>query len=304
MIGRTAAAITRRPAVTTLANSSYSAAQFANPSIRRAKLRAAQLVDVLTARFARRFHAVSEQVAADMAVRLRIPRSRITVVPRARQREALGEPTAERRASVRRTLGVAEDQPLVLAVARQEFQKGLDVLIDAAATLRRAVPDVLVLIAGRAGRASESLKSQIDALGLDGVVRMLGVRTDVPDLIVAADVVAVPSRVEGLPGTVLEAMALECPVVASDIPMVVEAIGPYAHALVPVGDAVALSCALADCLGDGTAERADIGGAASVRRAVHAAGGRRATARDLPVRRRWIRPRSSRHSRYRSVTSR
>ena len=46
------------------------------------------------------------------------------------------------------------------------------------------------------------------------MIRLLGARTDVPDLIVAADVVVVPSRVEGLPGAVLEAMALERPVVA------------------------------------------------------------------------------------------
>ena len=201
----------------------------------------------------RRFHAVSEQVAADMAIRLRIPRSRITVVPRARQREALGEPTADRRAAVRERLGVAEDQPLVLAVARQEHQKGLDVLVESTPALRRAVPDALVLVAGRAGRASDSLKSQIARLGLADAVRLLGVRTDVADLIVAADVVAVPTRVEGLPGTVLEAMALERPVIASDIPVVVEAIGPFAQALVPVDDAGALANALVDCLRNGPA---------------------------------------------------
>ena len=76
------------------------------------------------------------------------------------------------------------------------------------------------------------------------MVTLLGPRTDVPDLVVAADVVAVPSRVEGMPGAVLEAMALERPVVASDIPMVREAIGDMALALVPVGDAAALAAAL------------------------------------------------------------
>ena len=64
---------------------------------------------------------------------------------------------------------------------------------------------------------------------------------------------AVASRVEGLPGAVLEAMALETPVVASDLPMVREAIGDHAAALVPVGDAAALAAALRDVLVDPSA---------------------------------------------------
>jgi glycosyltransferase involved in cell wall biosynthesis len=74
----------------------------------------------------------------------------------------------------------------------------------------------------------------VEQLGLTRAVRFLGARDDVADLIVAADVVAVPSRVEGMPGAVLEAMALERPIVASDIPMIREAVGDCAAALTPV----------------------------------------------------------------------
>ena len=79
---------------------------------------------------------------------------------------------------------------------------------------------------------------------MGGVVRLLGARDDVADLMVACDVVAVPSRVEGMPGAVLEAMALERPIVASDIPMVREALGDDTAALVPVDDADALASML------------------------------------------------------------
>ncbi len=109
---------------------------------------------------------------------------------------------------------------------------------------------LVVLIAGREARATRDLHRVVCETGVEHAVRFLGARTDVPDLIVAADVVVVPSRFEGLPGLVLEAMALDTPVVASDIPMVRDAIGDDAAALVPVGESGALADALARCLVD------------------------------------------------------
>ena len=160
-------------------------------------------------------------------------------------------------AAARRSLGLDDDRPLILAVARHEHPKGLDVLVAAMPTIRAAVPDAVVLVAGRPGRMTAALQQAIAAGDLQHVVRLLGARDDVPDLLVAADVVAVPSRFEGLPGAVLEAMALACPVVATDLPMVREAIDGCAYELVPVDDADALAGALLRCLGDpAAAERA------------------------------------------------
>jgi glycosyltransferase involved in cell wall biosynthesis len=249
VLGRLAATAARRPVVTTLANSAYSADHYSDPSVRRFKLGLAQGVDAATATLADRFHAVSPTVAADMSRRLLIPPSRITVIPRSRSRESLGWPSDHRRLKVRAALGLSDDRPLVLAAARQEHQKGLDVLIAAAPALAGWVPDTLILIAGREGRATSQLRAAVAAADVtDGVVRFLGARDDVPDLIVASDVVVVPSRFEGMPGLVLEAMALDTPVVASEIPMVRDAIGDHAHALVPVGDSDALADALARTL--------------------------------------------------------
>jgi glycosyltransferase involved in cell wall biosynthesis len=214
------------------------------------------VLDVVTARAATSFHAVSEQVATDMARELRSPRSRIRVIPRARRRDLLGERTDARRIKARSALGISSTRPLVLAVGRHEHQKGLDVLVAATPALRDLVPDVLVAIAGRDGRASPALRSRIAELGLEGTVLVLGERSDVPNLVVAADVLAVPSRVEGMPGAVLEAMALETPVVASDIPMVREATGDHAVALIAVDDAPALARALHRALADPDGARA------------------------------------------------
>jgi glycosyltransferase involved in cell wall biosynthesis len=74
-------------------------------------------------------------------------------------------------------------------------------------------------------------------------VRFLGARDDVPDLMVASDAFVLPSRWEGLPGAVIEAMALETPVVATDLPGVREVLGSdlLRSCIVPVGDAPALA---------------------------------------------------------------
>ena len=110
------------------------------------------------------------------------------------------------------------------------------------------LPELQVYVAGRPGRASSDLAAQVSRLGLDSVVHFLGARTDVADLIVASDLVVIPSRVEGMPGVALEAMALATSIVASDIPMVREAVGDCAAALVKVGDAQALAAALEETL--------------------------------------------------------
>ena len=68
-----------------------------NPGLSTTKLRAAQALDIVTARAVRRFHAVSTPVADAMAPRLRVPRERIEVIPRGRDRARLGRPSPDRR---------------------------------------------------------------------------------------------------------------------------------------------------------------------------------------------------------------
>lgn len=253
VLGRLAAAATRTPVVTTFTSSNYSEAKLSRSTVSRTKIRLAQAIDIATARIAIRFQAVSEQVAHEMSNTMHVRPERIVVVPRARRRDVLGEPTPERRAATRSSLGIDVDAPVVLAIARQEHPKGLDILADATAHLRDRIPGLVVVVAGRPGRASAELDRLVRSHHLEPTFRFLGARDDVGDLIVGSDVVAVPSRVEGMPGAVLEAMALERPVVASDLPVVREAIGANAAALVPVGDSAALADALQHALTDGHA---------------------------------------------------
>jgi glycosyltransferase involved in cell wall biosynthesis len=212
----------------------------------------AQATDMATAQLVRRFHTNAASLVAPMSKRLAVSRRRFDVVPRGRDDEVLGTRTAARRAEVRARLDLPDDVPTVLAAARHEHQKGLDVLLDAVATVRRTHPDVMLLLAGRDGNRTAALHYQATRLGLDANVRFLGARNDVPDLMVACDVFVLPSRWEGLPGAVIEAMALETPTIATDLPGVREVLGPelLRDCVVPVGDANALAKRISSTIED------------------------------------------------------
>lgn len=247
--GRIGAISARRPVVSSLVNIAYGAEE-TPPGVTLWKLRAAQLTDASTARLARRFHAITAHVADVMAQRLRIGRDRIDVVYRGRDPERLGRRTPERRARVRNELGIAPDAPVVLAVGRQEWQKGHDTLIASSEELGRRWPGLTVLIAGREGNQTERLRDAARRAGVGDRVRLLGFRNDIADLLSAADVFAFPSRWEGLGSALLEAMALEIPIVASDLPAVREVLRSRDALFVPPSDSAFLSAAVADCLLD------------------------------------------------------
>lgn len=249
LAGRRAAARCGVASVSSLVNTSYGNAE--TSGVNRIKVRAAQAADALTARRVTRFHAVTQHVARVMSRRLMVPSKKIEVIHRGRDPEALGRRTVERRREVRKGLGVGEHVPVVLAIGRQEPQKGFDVLLDAIPQVRARLPEARLLVAGRDGRASESLREQAHKHGLDGSVIFLGRRDDVADLLAAADVFAFPSLWEGAAGTVLEAMALECPVVASRLPTLTETVDDTTASLVDPRDVQQLADALVKVLADG-----------------------------------------------------
>jgi glycosyltransferase involved in cell wall biosynthesis len=249
--GRTAGWSRRLPVVSSLVNVAYGMEQTGR-GVATWKLRGAQLADSLTARSVTRFHAVSRYVAEQMGQRLRIPPKRIEVVPRGRDARLLGRRTPERRRAARAMLALDQDAPLMLAAARHEAQKGLDTLIEAFAGVLQEHPGARLMVAGREGAQTARLHADIQRLGLGRAVRLLGTRDDVAELLCAADVFVLPSRWEGLPGAVLEAMALEAPVVASDLPMVREVVSEETARLVPVDQAAALASAILEVLGDRT----------------------------------------------------
>lgn len=249
VVGRVAARLARVPCVSTLVNTPYGPEHRSEGGPLAVKIHAAQMADRITARLACRFRAVSEAVKLAYVDRLGIHANLVEVIPEGRDPARLGRRDPERRHAARLSLGVTDENLVVLAVGRQEPQKGFDVLLRAAPRLAELVPSVSVFIAGRPGRSSAELSSLIDRLVLGDTVHMLGHREDVAALMCAADVLVLPSKREGIPGVIQEAMALETPIVASDIGPVREALGSADLAeLVRPDDPLALAGAVAHTL--------------------------------------------------------
>jgi glycosyltransferase involved in cell wall biosynthesis len=244
--GRIAARLAGTPVVSSLVNVQHGPQQLADPKVPRWKLQAAKVADQITARGVVRFHAITRFLADVMARTLRIRRDRIDVVPRGRPAGELGSRSEERRRGAREALRLHDDTTLLVSVARQDRQKGLDILLRAVPAVREAVPDLLVAVVGREGNMTDDLRALVEELGLEGPVRFLGLRGDVPELLCAADAFVLPSRWEGLGSVLLEAMALEAPIVASDIPPVREVVDEETAALVAVERPAELASAIVE----------------------------------------------------------
>lgn len=124
--------------------------------------------------------------------------------------------TPDIRMAVRRALGVDERDFLWLAVGRLREQKDYPTLLAAFARVSQQRPDAILYVAGQ-GPLLQTLERLMSSLGLKERVRFLGLRTDIPRLLAAADGFVLASAWEGLPNVVMEAMAAAKPVVATRV---------------------------------------------------------------------------------------
>ncbi|HTK40123.1 MAG TPA: glycosyltransferase family 4 protein [Gemmatimonadales bacterium] len=190
-----------------------------------------------------RYLAVSSHVARRLAESLRIPDRKIRVVhngidPAPFEMSWEARPAADVNREPR--------QPSVVTLARLSAQKGIDTLLTAASQ----VPEARFFIVGD-GSERAALEAQAQSLGVSDRVSFLGHRRDVPALLASADVFAFPSLFEGLPLSVLEAMAAAKPVVASRVGGTDEAVvDGVTGILVPPSDPAALAQAIRTVLAD------------------------------------------------------
>ncbi len=125
---------------------------------------------------------------------------------------------------------------VVLAVARHEPAKGIDRLLNAWATVDSELPGGRLLIAGNEGSETPALRRLAHERGLDDSVSFLGHRDDVSSLHAISDLFVLPSRREGLPGALLEAIALRTPAVVADLPQAREVVSEDEAWLVDAAD--------------------------------------------------------------------
>ena len=146
------------------------------------------------------------------------------------------------------------DAPTLLTVARHDPVKGVDVLLDALALTRG--PARVVLIGD--GTEGDALRRQCHRLGLDERVEFRPLPWDerAADLMWAFDALVLPSRLEGFPVTIAEAMLAGLPVIATDVGSVREAVLPGETGwIVPPEDPAALAAAIDELVADPDAAR-------------------------------------------------
>jgi len=152
---------------------------------------------------------------------------------------------------IRAELGVADSTPTIGVIGRiVNSVKGQDLLIHAMPKLLERCPDAVLVIVGD-GPDRRVCQSLVEKFGLNSKVHFMGQRNDIPDVLAAMDVVAIPSLSEGLPYVALEAAAAGCPVVAfrtGGIPEVI--INHETGLLVEKGDISGLAEAIARILQD------------------------------------------------------
>jgi glycosyltransferase involved in cell wall biosynthesis len=174
-------------------------------------------------------------------------------------------PAARSDADVRSELGIDPAAPVVGTVCALRPQKALEVLVDAAVPLSQRFPGLQVLIVG-SGSEAELLERRIEELALAGTVRLVGHRSDIPDVLQAFDVAVCCSDFEGTPLSILEYMEAGLPVVATRVGGVPDLIAPGEQGLlVEPRDPAGLASAVAGILDD-PARAAAMGAAGRARR--------------------------------------
>lgn len=198
------------------------------------------------------FSQASGDVARAVALGIATP-ARITAIGNGVDLERF-RPVAEDRSRVRAELGIPHDGKVVITIGRLVREKGILDVADAALRIRSDGALHILVVGAALASDRTSVVAQLDAhpVARSTVVRWLrlGHRGDVDSLLRAADVFVLASRREGLPRSVIEALATGVPVVASDIPACRELVDDEVGRLVSVGDVAALARALEEILRD------------------------------------------------------
>lgn len=180
--------------------------------------------------------------------KLGVPESRLSLIDNAIALDDYQFDVTRRDA--KRTLGFDPDRPLVVAVGRLSDEKGFDLLIDAVADLIDAGRNVQLAIAGDGG-FRQPLQQRIEASGHSERIKLLGFVGDPRYVYRAGDLYVLSSYREGLPNVVLEAMAMQLPVVSTRIAGMPDLVVDGENGLlVPTGDAFAIRSAIETVLDD------------------------------------------------------
>jgi glycosyltransferase involved in cell wall biosynthesis len=206
------------------------------------------VADRLVSRLVDRVIAVSEAARAFLITSKGYEARKIVVVPNGRDLSVFC-PGAGGQA-VRKELGIDRTTPLVGVVGRLEEQKGHVYLLEGWSAVLAEFPDARLLVVGE-GTLRSMLERRVKELGIAHSVLFAGFRADVPRVLDALDVLALPSLYEGMPLTAIEGSAMAKPIVATAVDGTPEVIREgRTGRLVPPREPAALARALRALLAD------------------------------------------------------
>lgn len=198
---------------------------------------------------------VSEEAVAEFVRQGAVKAGRMIAVPNGIDTNKFSFNSAVRD-TIRKELG-AGDKNILLAVGRLDIQKDYPNLLQATFLLKEQRQDFKLFIVGD-GPLRAELTQRVKELGLTEYVEFLGIRRDVKDIMLAADLYVMSSAYEGMPMVILESMASQLVVVATDCGGVKEVVGD-AGFTVPTGDSDALASSINMVLGMSPADRLQLG---------------------------------------------
>lgn len=215
--------------IESLVNHTYSKNRLQEKGVTKIKLEGYRFLDRITSTLGTdHFHPNGYSVAKHYQEKLGIDQKKMTVVHRGRDIKKYDVLPFNRK-----QIGIDVDKIILLNVARQEYQKGQDILLKALTLLPRDILEkVHLLIVGREGKLTTSLLKLIEVNKLEKNISFLGHRTDIPELLKMSDIFVFPSRFEGLPGVLIEAEAAGLPVICTNLPMMKEVVEVDRNALV------------------------------------------------------------------------
>jgi glycosyltransferase involved in cell wall biosynthesis len=237
------------PLVNSLVNNSYSRARYHSISFsQKLKLKVIQYWDAYTSHRADAFIANSDTVKQSHVQALGIAADKIQVIYRGRDAMQFSSVKQEEVEALWQTFNT-RGKTVFLNVSRLLPRKAQLDLISAFHKVYQKHSKVMLLIAGE-GDYRATLQKEIQALGLSQQVLFLGNRRDIPVLLKLANYFVFPSRYEGLPGALIEAMLARTPIIASAIPENLECVSSESALLFPAGDVQALAAQMFQAMQD------------------------------------------------------
>lgn len=211
--------------------------------------KASYLIDRATTRFVSKYVAVSEYDARFLEQKKGVPREKIAVIHNGVDLERFANATSKRKA-IRQVIGSEDSDCILIMVARFHAGKGHRILFEAMRELVQVHPRLRLICLGE-GEEEQQLRELRRTFGLERCIQLPGYQQNVAEWIAAADINVLPSFYEGLPLTILEAMASGVPTVASNVGGIPDVIEDGVNGiLVPPGDSHRLATAISQLMGN------------------------------------------------------